>query len=365
MSKPEAKPWINAIHAYTPGKAKSDDGRVLIKLSANENPLGCSEHATAALVETRSMLARYPDPASNALREALGAHFHLESDQIVCGTGSDELLNLAALGYAGPGDEIIYVRYGFSVYDIAARKTAATVVVAPDRDYGTDVDALLALVSEKTRVVFVANPNNPTGTWLSDGEIERLHAGLPSDCVLVLDQAYGEYMEDDGPAAFDLARRHDNVLITRTFSKIYGLAAERIGWAYGQPDLIVTLNRIRAPFNVTSAGQAAAIAALGDTEFVVSSRAHNLQWRDWMAGEIASLSNYRLHVVPSWANFLMVMFGGTCTAETAYKALMDEGYIVRWLPGQGLGDGLRITIGTEEENRGLMTALRKILAAHS
>ena len=255
MNSPIAKPWINAIDAYTPGKAKGDDGRVLIKLSANENPLGCSEHATAALVEARSTLARYPDPASNALREALGAHFELEVDQIVCGTGSDELLNLIALGYGGPGDEIIYVRYGFSVYDIAARKCAANVVVAPDKDYGTDVDALLALVNERTRVVFVADPNNPTGTYSGHAEIERLHAGLPSDCVLVLDQAYGEYLEDDGAAAFDLARRHDNVLITRTFSKIYGLAAERIGWAYGQPGLIATLNRIRAPFNVTAQGR--------------------------------------------------------------------------------------------------------------
>ncbi|WP_430447150.1 histidinol-phosphate transaminase [Sphingorhabdus contaminans] len=364
MNNPEAKPWINAIHAYTPGKAKSDDGRVLIKLSANENPLGCSVDATAALVEAKSSLARYPDPASNALREALGAHYQLESDRIVCGTGSDELLNLAAMGYAGAGDEIIYVRYGFSVYDIAARKCAATVVVAPDRDFGTDVDALLALVTDRTRVVFVANPNNPTGTYCSDTEMARLHAGLPSDCVLVLDQAYGEYLEDDGPAAFDLARQHGNVLITRTFSKIYGLAAERIGWAYGQPHLIETMNRIRAPFNVTAAGQAAAIAALSDKAFVENSRAHNSEWRDWMANEIASLSNHGLKAVPSWANFLMVMFEGKVGAETVYKALMDAGYIVRWLPGQGLGNGLRITIGTEAENRGLVQALRTILEMH-
>jgi histidinol-phosphate aminotransferase len=361
MKTPEAKPWIAAISAYAPGKATSDDGHVLIKLSANENPLGCSPDAVAALVEARATLARYPDPASNALRHALGEHFGLESDQIVCGTGSDELLNLIALGYAGPGDDIIYVRYGFSVYDIAARKTAANVVVAPDRDYGTDVDALLALVGASTRLVFVANPNNPTGTYCDDEEIIRLHAGLPSDCILVLDQAYGEYLEDDGPAAFDLARRHDNVLITRTFSKIYGLAAERIGWAYGQPGLIATLNRIRAPFNVTAAGQAAAIAALADTGFVEASRAHNKHWREWMAREIASLSNHGLRAVPSRANFLMIMFDGTCSAETAYKGLMDAGYIVRWLPGQGLAGGLRITIGTEDENRGVMAALRDIL----
>ncbi len=365
MNSPIAKPWINAINAYTPGKAKGDDGRVLIKLSANENPLGCSPHASEAMVAAQSTLARYPDPASNALREALGAHFALEVDQIVCGTGSDELLNLIALGYGGPGDEIIYVRYGFSVYDIAARKTAADVVVAPDMDYGTDVDALLALVNAKTRVVFIANPNNPTGTYTDDDEIARLHAGLPSDCILVLDQAYGEYLDNDGPAAFDLARGHDNVLITRTFSKIYGLAAERIGWAYGQPALIATLNRIRAPFNVTAAGQAAGIAALADTEFVANSRAHNAQWRDWMAVEVGSLSNHGLRAVPSRANFLMIIFDGHCSAEVAYKGLMDAGYIVRWLPGQGLGNGLRITIGTADENRGVMAALRALLERHS
>jgi histidinol-phosphate aminotransferase len=364
MKQPEAKPWINAIHAYTPGKAKSDDGRVLIKLSANENPLGCSADATAALVDARTSLARYPDPASTALREALGRHYGLESDQLVCGTGSDELLNLAAMGYAGAGDEIIYVRYGFSVYDIAARKCAATVVVAPDKDYGTDIDALLALVNDKTRVVFIANPNNPTGTYTSDDDIARLHAGLPAHCLLVLDQAYGEYLDNDGPASFDLARRHGNVLITRTFSKIYGLAAERIGWAYGQPNLIETMNRIRAPFNVTAAGQAAAIAALADVEFVSKSREYNRKGREWMAGEIAALSNHGLKAVPSWANFLMVMFEGSVSAETAYTGLMDAGYIVRWLPAQGLGNGLRITIGTEDENHGVVDALRTILESH-
>jgi histidinol-phosphate aminotransferase len=358
---PLAKPWIEAIHAYTAGKAKDDSGRVLIKLSANENPLGCSPQATEAMAEARLSLARYPDPASTALREALAATYHLEPEQIVCGTGSDELLNLIAMGYAGAGDDIIYVRYGFSVYDIAARKCAAHVVVAPDQDYGTDVDALLALVTNKTRVVFVANPNNPTGTWTSDAEIERLHAGLPADCVLVLDQAYGEYLEEDGPAAFDLARKHSNVLVTRTFSKIFGLAAERIGWAYGQPGLIATINRIRAPFNVTSAGQAAAIAALADTKFVESSRAHNRIWREWMEAECNALSNYGLRVVPSRANFLLVLFEGTCTAETAYQGLMEAGYIVRWLPAQGLINGLRITIGSEDENRGMMQALRDVL----
>ncbi len=361
MTKPTPKPYISAIHAYTPGKAKADDGRALIKLSANENPLGCSPHASEALAAERDTIARYPDPASNALREALAATYGLDSAQIVCGTGSDELLNLIATGYAGLGDEIIHVNYGFVVYDIATRKVGAEVIMAPDKDYGTDVDALLGLVTPKTRVVYVANPNNPTGTLMSTGQIERLHARLPADCVFVLDQAYGEYLDDDGPGAFDLARKHDNVLITRTFSKIYGLAAERIGWAYGAPMLIDTLNRIRGPFNVTTAGQAAAIAALADREFVRASRAHNTQWRDWMIKQVAALSNHGLRAIPSAANFVLVLFEGNCTAEMANRELMEAGYVVRHLPGQGLGHALRITIGTEAENIGFMAALRMIL----
>jgi histidinol-phosphate aminotransferase len=365
MSQPIPKSYISAIHAYAPGKAKSDDGRPLIKLSANENPLGCSPDAQAALAEARGSLARYPDPASNALRDALGAAYGLEAERIVCGTGSDELLNLAAAGYAGEGDEIIHVRYGFAVYEIATRKVGAEVVMAADRDYATDVDAILAAVTPKTRLIYLANPNNPTGTLTSDDEIARLHAGLPADVLLVLDQAYGEYRDDDGTAAFDLARAHGNVLITRTFSKIYGLAAERIGWAYGQPYLIDTLNRIRGPFNVTSAGQAAAIAALADTDFVINSREHNRIWRDWMVGEVASLSNHGLRAIPSAGNFILVLFEGAVSAEMANSALIEAGYVVRWLPSQGLGHGLRITIGTEDENKGMMSALRAALEQHS
>jgi histidinol-phosphate aminotransferase len=365
MTTPIPKPYISAIHAYTPGKATADDGRALIKLSANENPLGCSPDASAALAGERNSIARYPDPASNALRSALAQAYALESERIVCGTGSDELLNLVAMGYAGLGDEIIHVNYGFVVYEIATRKVGAAVIMAPDKDYGTDVDALLALVTPKTRLVFLANPNNPTGTLMPDDAVRALHAALPADCVLVLDQAYGEYLAEDGPAAFDLARHFDNVLITRTFSKIYGLAAERIGWAFGAPHFIDTLNRIRGPFNVTTAGQAAAIAALKDIDFVNASRAHNRQWRDWLLSEVAALSNHGLRAIPSAANFVLVLFEGPCTAEIANRELIEAGYVVRWLPGQGLGHALRITIGTEAENKGMMSALRAILAKHS
>jgi histidinol-phosphate aminotransferase len=361
MSKPIPKSYISEIKAYIPGKANADDGRILVKLSANENPLGCSPHASAALAEQSIGMARYPDPAAQALRAAIADRYGIEADRIVCGTGSGEMLNLIAVGYAGMGDEIIHVNYGFEIYPIATRKVGATVVVAPDADYATDVDALLALITANTRIIYLANPNNPTGTLMSAAEIAALHAALPENIILVLDQAYTDYLENDGPSAFDLARAHTNVFITRTFSKIYGLAAERIGWAYGHPGLIDTLNRIRGPFNVTSAGQAAAVAALADTDFVTRSRAHNTKWLAWMNAEITALSNHGLRAIPSAANFLLVIFNGAVNAETADKELIDAGYVVRRLAGQGLGHALRITIGTEDENRGVMDALRAIL----
>lgn len=363
MNAPQPKPWILGIAPYVPGRSTTDSGVKAIKLSSNENPLGTSPAAQAAFDSVRGTLERYPDAGATALREAIGALHGLDPERIIYGTGSDEILHLAAGAYAGPGDEVIYVRHGFAVYDIAARRVGATPVVAPDRDYATDVDALLACVTDRTRVVFVANPNNPTGTYAPRAEIERLHAGLPASVLLVIDQAYAEYLapdEEDGGLA--LAASHPNVLVTRTFSKIYGLAAERIGWGYAAAPVIDALHRIRAPFNVTIAGQAAAVAAIGAQDFVAASREHNRRWRGWLADQVAALGNQGLRAVPSHANFLLVLFEGAVSAETAYHALMARGYIVRWLPGQGLANGLRITIGTEDEVRGVAQALREIVA---
>lgn len=357
------KPWIETIHAYVPGKSLAPDGKPLVKLSANENPLGTSEAALAELRKARSA-AHYPDPDAVALRGAIGRLNGIDPARIVCGTGSDELLNLAAQAFAGPGDEVVYVRYGFAVYDIAARRCGATAVVAPDRDYGTDVDALLACVTGATRVVFIANPNNPTGTFLPREELRRLHAGLPGDVLLVVDQAYAEYLApgvDDG--GLDLAEANDNVLVTRTFSKIHGLAAERIGWATGAPGLIDALNRIRGPFNVTAAGQAAALAALADRQFVAAAREHNAAERARFAAAIAALGNHGLRAVPSEANFLLVLFEGALTAEAALTGLAQRGYAVRHLPGQGLPHALRITIGTATQMDDIARGLREMAEA--
>ncbi|MDX3909211.1 MAG: histidinol-phosphate transaminase [Sphingobium sp.] len=361
---PEPKEWILGISAYVPGKAAADDGRPLIKLSANENPLGASEATRAAFFAAAADLATYPDPGAAKLREAIAAKFGLDPARVIYGTGSDELLHLAASAYAGPGDEVLYVRFGFSVYDIAARRVGAKPVIAADKDYATDVDALLAAVTERTRVVFLANPNNPTGTMTPAAEIARLHAGLRPDILLVLDQAYAEYLEpEDDDGGMKLAQGAPNVFVTRTFSKIHGLAAERIGWGYAPKAVIDVLHRIRAPFNVTTAGQAAAIAAINDDKWVDASRLHNRQWREWLADQIAAMSNHGLRAVPSKANFLLILFEGKLTAETALKGLMAQGYATRWLPGQGLPNALRITIGTEEQTRDVAHILRTMAEA--
>jgi histidinol-phosphate aminotransferase len=357
------KPWIEAIHAYVPGRSKAADGRELIKLSANENPLGTSAAALAART-TAPAPSRYPDPESTELRAAIGRLHGIDPARIVCGTGSDELLNLAAQAFAGPGDEVVYVRYGFAVYDIAARRCGATPVEAPDKDFGTDIDALLGCVTTRTRVVFLANPNNPTGSFLPRAGLARLHAGLPADALLVLDQAYAEYVDpgdEDGGLA--LAATHANVLVTRTFSKIYGLAGERVGWGTGAPGLIDALNRIRGPFNVTLSAQAAAAAALADQAFVLASREHNRAERTRFAEAVGALGNHGLRALPSEANFVLVLFEGALTAEAALQGLAEAGYAVRHLPGQGLPQGLRMTIGTREQMDEVATVLRRMAEA--
>lgn len=362
MSAPQPKPWILAIAPYIPGRSTTDDGRKVVKLSSNENPLGTSPAARAAFVAAADRLERYPDASATELRDVLAAKHGLDPARIIYGNGSDEVLHLVAGAFAGPGDEIIHVRYGFAVYEIATRRVGATPVIAPDKDYATDVDAILACVTDRTKLVYVANPNNPTGTYSTRDEIARLHAGLRPDILLVLDHAYAEYIEGDAEdGGMALAESASNVLVTRTFSKMYGLAAERIGWGYGSAAIIDAMHRIRLPFSITIAGTAAAVAAVGDTGFVESTRAHNAEWRRWFTDEIGKLGNAGLRAVPSQANFVLVLFEGKLTAEIAYKGLMDAGYIVRWLPGQGLPDGLRITIGTADETRGVAAALRDLV----
>ena len=360
---PVPKPWIQGIHAYVPGKSVGDDGRALAKLSANENPLGCSKLALAARGEARHP-SRYPDGDSNALRTALGHHHGIDPARIIMGAGSGELLYLAASAYAGPGDEVLFSEHAFSLYDIVARRAGAEPVEAPARDYGTNVDALLAAVSPRTRVVLVANPNNPTGTFLPRSEIARLHAGLPAQVLLVIDLAYVEYVnpaDDDGSMA--LAAAAPNVLATRTFSKAFGLAGERVGWGTGSAEVIEVLNRLRGAFNVSNEAQAMALAALDDLAFVEHSRCHNAEVRARFVAAVEALGNHGLRCVPSEANFVLVLCEGNLSGKAAYEGLASAGYMTRWFPTPGLNRGVRITVGTAEEMDGVAKVLRELAEA--
>jgi histidinol-phosphate aminotransferase len=359
-ARPQPKPWIEQIHAYVPGQSKSASGKPLIKLSANENPLGSSPAALAVLAEAH-VAADYPDPDARGLREAIAQVHGLDPARIVCGTGSGELLHCAVQALAGPGDEVVCSRYSFSLYPLLAHKVGATVVLADDDDYAANVDNLLAAVTGRTRVVLLDNPNNPVGTFLPPSEVARLHAGLPSDVLLVVDEAYGEYVDPAfQPAAFALAAAHENVLVSRTFSKAYGLAAERVGWVTGAPHLIDLVNRLRGAFNVSTSAQKAALAALTDQAFVAASRAHNARERARLAEAIGMLGNHGITASPSEANFLLVHFAGSVTAQQALTALAEAGYAVRHLPSQGLPCSLRITIGTTEATSDVIATLRRL-----
>lgn len=345
MTGPTLKPWIADIHAYVPGASAGVDGTPLIKLSSNENPHGCSPAAAEALARAFDP-ALYPDPDATALRQAIGAARGIDPARIVCGTGSGELLHGAVQAFAGPGDQVLFSRYSFSLYPLLAMKVGAEPVLAADEDYAASVDALLAAVTPRTRVVLLDNPNNPVGSWLPAGELARLHTALPADVLLVIDQAYAEYLDDDqDDGGFALAAAHSNVLVTRTFSKAFGLAGERVGWATGAPPLVDALNRLRGAFNVTASGQSAALAALGDETFVARTTRENAAARGAFEVAIGALGNHGLRAIPSYANFVLVLFDGALTAEAARRSLEDGGYAVRHLPGQGLGHALRITIG--------------------
>jgi histidinol-phosphate aminotransferase len=350
------------IEAYVPGKAHAGPGVKVHKLSANETPLGPSPAALEAYRSTTALEA-YPDGSSTRLREAIGATFGLDPARIVCGTGSDELINLIAHAYAGPGDEVLVSQYGFLIYRIAALASGATPIVAPERDYHSDVDALLAAVTERTRIVFLANPNNPTGTYIPFDEVKRLQQGLPPNVLLALDAAYAEYVRrNDYEAGIELVATCSNVVMMRTFSKIHGLAALRVGWMYGPPEVIDAVNRIRGAFNVNAPAIAAATAAIKDGGHVEVAIAHNVRWLEWTTNELTALG---LTVTPSVANFILVHFPqvpGRAAAD-ADAFLSSRGLIVRRMDAYGISTALRISIGTEEANRLLVATLAEFLGA--
>jgi len=366
VTLPTPNPWISGITAYAPGAAKGGGHAKPIKLSSNENPWGASPRAIEALKAVAGESHRYPDGASTVLREKIAALHGLEPGRIVCGTGSDELLQLLPMIYCKPGDSVVHVRNGFMVYPIAARRAGAEPLAAPDTEYAADVDAILATVRHDTRIVFLANPNNPTGTMISAADVARLHAGLRPDVLLVMDQAYAEYLDAADPdGGMALASSSSNVLATRTFSKIYGLGGLRVGWATGAPAIIAELNRVRAPFPISVPALAAAEAAIDDQDFVADCRARNRAQRALLADAIGRLGNKGLAAVPSEANFVLMTCpeNGPLSAESFYNGLAMRGFLTRWLPEQGLPHALRISVGTEGETAALIAALNDIAAA--
>ena len=313
-------------------------------------------HAAAAELE------RYPDGQSLLLRQAIARRYGLDASRIVCGSGSDELLGLLARGYLGPGDEAIYTAHGFLVYRIAILTNGATPVIAPEANLHTDVDAILACVSAKTRVVFVANPNNPTGTYIPISEVRRLRAGLRAEILLVLDAAYAEYVSNnDYEAGIELVASTTNTVMTRTFSKIYGLAALRIGWAYCPPGIADVLNRIRGPFNLSSPALACGAAAMDDAAHADAAKAHN---DIWLPRVSAALADMGFSITPSVANFVLFHFPSSSqkTAAGADLYLKTQGVIVRKVGAYGFPNALRMTIGSESDNQRALAALKAYMS---
>jgi len=356
MASVNPKPGIMDILPYKGGEAKVDGISRLVRLASNENPLGCSEKAKKIYINGADGLFRYPDGGAEALRFSLAQHYNINQEQIVCGAGSDELISLLIRAYAGVGDEVLYSQHGFLMYPIGAKAVGATPVAAPETNLRADVQAILERVTEKTKLVFIANPNNPTGSYLTRDELKTLQAGLPEHTLLIIDAAYAEYIDlDVYSSGIDLVEEHNNTVMLRTFSKIYGLAGVRLGWGYFPKHVADVINRVRGPFNVSVPAQEAGVAALSDQDFVKRSKEHNTKWLPWVSEQ---LQDFGLTVHPSVGNFILVDFGKT--SEEKRLALKKQGIFVRQMGAYGLPSCLRITIGTEEENHLLVTGLGKI-----
>src|SRR6201981_3743594 len=364
MNRPVPNPGILDIAPYTHAKPPGPEaGRKVFKLSANETPFGPSPKAIEAFRQAADHLADYPEGTSRALREAIGRAFGLDPSRIICGAGSDEILNLLAHTYLAHGDEAISTTHGFLVYPIATMANGAKNVVAPETNYTADVDAILKLVTPRTKIVWLANPNNPTGTYIPFDEVKRLRAGLPSNVLLVLDAAYSDYVSrNDYEIGIELVATTENTVMTHTFSKIHGLAALRIGWMFGPAHIVDAVNRIRGPFNVSTPAMLAAVAAIEDSAHQEMAKAHTEKWRNWLTEEIQKLG---LKVTPSVANFVLIHFptekGGTSPHAAAF--LTRRGLVLRALNNYQLPHALRMTIGAEEANRLVVEGLRDFMGS--
>jgi histidinol-phosphate aminotransferase len=360
MSGLETHSWIEDLNIYVSGKSHVAGKSEIVKLSSNESALGPSPMAMEAYKNIVHELHRYPDPVYHNLREAIATKYDLDVSRIICGVGSDEILKLACRAYLKPGSEAIYVAHSFSMYPIAIKSQGGIAIEVEDDNYTANVDNIISAITDKTRIIFLANPNNPTGTYIPTKEVERLWKNIPDNVLLVLDAAYAEFVDHhDYEAGIELSTRANNVLMTRTFSKLYGLAALRLGWGYACKNIADTLDKIRDPFNVPSSAQIAGIAALYDVDFEQKALAHNKQWRDWLSDQLTILG---LKVIPSCANFILMKFDDDKkTATSANDFLLKNGYILRHYNEQGLEDCLRLTVGTENQNKMLIQLLKEYL----
>jgi histidinol-phosphate aminotransferase len=359
--RPTPKAGVLDIAPYVPGKEHAPGVAKVYKLSSNETPIGASKHAIEAYRAAAERLEIYPDGQATALKKAIADVHGLNGDNILCGNGSDELLGLLCQTYLSPGDEAIYTEHGFMVYKIYIMAAGATPVVAQENNERAEVDSILGAVTPHTKIIFLANPNNPTGTYLPFEEVRRLHAALPRNVLLVLDAAYAEYVRrNDYEAGVELVSSCENVVMTRTFSKIHGLAALRIGWMFAPAHVIDAVNRIRGPFNLNSAAIVAGAAAIRDRAHVDQAIAFNEKWLPWLTEQLTALG---LRVTPSVGNFLLVHFPDSAakSAEKADAYLTSKGYILRRVTGYGFPNALRLTVGSEEANRGVVAALSEFL----
>ncbi len=354
MSKVSAKEGVDTLPDYRPGASKISGVSEPIKLSSNESSFGPSPAAVQAYHDHAALLNRYPDAGQNELREAIAEVHGLNAERIVCGNGSDELILLIARTFLSPGDEALLSENGFVMSQVHAQSQGANVVFAPEKGYRVDVDALLERVTNKTRFCTIANPNNPTGTYISRAELERLHAGLPEECLLLIDGAYAEYVvNEDFSSGLELAQQFDNVVVTRTFSKIYGLPALRIGWMLCSPEIAASVNKLRSPFNTNAAALATAAAAVRDTEYIATIADKN-------ASELQRISHAMraagIEVIPSVANFYLLRFTGPERSGSGADAFLQSRGIIPRPTGMS-DDYLRITVGTVDENDAVISAL--------
>jgi histidinol-phosphate aminotransferase len=361
MTTPTPQPGILDIAPYKGGESGVEGLSEVIKLSSNESALGPSPRAMKAYEALSANLHRYPDGGAAQLRTSIAARYGIPADRIVCTNGSDEFISLITQAYCGQGDEVLYSQHGFLMYPLAALSAGATPVKADEADYTASVDNLLARVTGRTKIVFLANPNNPTGTYLPSAEVKRLRDGLPDGVILVIDAAYAEFVSrNDYTSGMELVSDSANTVMTRTFSKIYGLAGLRVGWAYCPRHIIDVIHRVRGPFNVNAAAQAAACAALEDVAHTDQAKAHNDQWVPWLMEQMAALG---LECVPSVGNFLIIRFPDKPgrSARDADAFLSRRGILLRRIEAYGLTEYLRMTVGTEKENRAVIDYLREFL----